>query len=641
MNPYKTLEFDQILETLATLALSSAAKEKLLALRPFLSEKELKQKILETTEAKKIIDSIGTPPLVAMTALSETLKLCEKWAMLLPEQLAEVAQFLSACKRMKSYLKRAESFEVAVAYYGGGLYELSSLVHEIENAIRNGAVDGQATPQLRDIRRKIENANSAVKAKLDSILRGKKEYFADSYVAVRNGRFVLPVKKEYKHQVSGSVIDSSGSGNTYFIEPAAVKKLVDDLELLKIDEDNEIRRILYTLTALVGEQLSEIRTNVNLFETLDFVFAKAKLSLQMNAEPAPVNTDRLLVLKKARHPLLDPAVCVPLDFEIGGAVRGVIITGPNTGGKTVALKTAGLLSLMAQCGLHIPAEKGSTVCMNANILCDIGDGQSISENLSTFSSHIKNVIEILKNTTTESLVILDELGSGTDPAEGMGIAVAILAELKESGCLFIATTHYPEIKEYAAKTEGMINARMAFDRESLKPLYQLTIGEAGESCALYIAQRLGLPPHMLKRAHKEAYAGKTGEIADAHFADLSEAAPQKPLAKSIIQKEVLTAYQTKINQFSMGDSVMILPEKSIGIVYKPENDKGEVIVQVKGQKITVNHKRVKLITAAAELYPDIENYDFSIIFDSVDNRKAKHQMGRKYTKDLAISYEDE
>lgn len=255
---------------------------------------------------------------------------------------------------------------------------------------------------------------------------------------------------------------------------------------------------------MVAESISLMNENIRLIEKLDFIFSKGKLSIDLDAVAPAINTERRIILKDARHPLMDRALNIPLQFEIGSQAQGIIITGPNTGGKTVAIKTVMLSCIMAQCGLHV-ACKEADICMNSSYLCDIGDGQDITENLSTFSAHIKNVLEVLREVHRDSLVIMDEMGSGTDPTEGMGIAIAILEELRKSGCLFLVTTHYPEVKDYADKTEDIINARMTFDKETLKPTYQMVIGEAGESCAFYIADRLGMPNEMLKTAVRAAY----------------------------------------------------------------------------------------------------------------------------------------
>ena len=644
MNKYAvTLEFNKIIEMLLDNAVSPKAQERLSLLRPYLNEAECKRRMKETTDSKRLLESLGTPPLSSMNELDKILDLCSKGAMLVPEQFEEVSQFLLACRRMKSYLKRAESLGNDIAYYGSSIDALNDLCEEIEHSIRNGRVDDAASPKLKDIRRRKENVHQQIRSKLESILRSKKEWFADSFVSMRNGHFVLPVRKEYKNMVAGSLIETSSTGGTCFIEPSAVRRLQEDISTLAVEEENEERKILYTLTSLVDEQLPVFKTNIDIMETLDVIFAKAKLSVQMKANAAVINMNRRIIIKAGRHPLLNQSECVPLDFEIGNEIRGVIITGPNTGGKTVALKTVGLLSIMVQSGLHVPATAGSEFSMNNMILCDIGDGQSITENLSTFSSHIITINDILKKSTGESLVLLDEVGSGTDPAEGMGIATAILEELKNKGCLFVATTHYPEIKEYAMRTPGLVNARMAFDKESLKPLYKLEIGEAGESCALYIAKRLGFPEHLLRLAHYAAYKeyNSSKVIASENKESFvnSEFTPDSGTPVLIKETPKNPIPQNRSSRFNIGDSVMIFPQKELGLVYQTANDHGEIGVQIKGQKKLISHKRIKLHVPAGELYPP--DYDFSIIFDTVENRKARHKMGKKHNPDLIIEYSNE
>ncbi len=642
------LEYPKIIELLCENAVSDQAKLKLQQLKPYLSEAEVRAKLNDTTEARKILDQIGSAPLASMKDVAMLLELAEKGAMLVPQQFTQIELFINACKRMKSFLKRAEVLNVGIAGYGGSIYELSNLLNEIQNTIRNQTIDDNASKELKDIRRKIEQVNSEMKSKLESQLRSKKEWFTDGYVSLRNGHYVLPVKKEYKHMVSGSVMDISSSGSTYFIEPTVVSKLKDELSLLEIAESNEERRILYVLSAIVSDNANEIRLNMEAMETLDFIFAKAKLSADMKGVPSKINTDRKIQITNGRHPLLKVEECVPLNFTLGDGMKGIVITGPNTGGKTVALKTVGLLQLMAQSGLHVPCESAD-LCMNNAVLCDIGDGQSITENLSTFSSHITNIINILKQTNEDSLILLDELGSGTDPAEGMGIAIAILEELKDKSCLFVATTHYPEVKEYADKTPGLKNARMAFDRESLKPLYRLEIGEAGESCALYIAKRLGLPKRMLERAYLEAYHKehqhhKDGDIIQIDL--LKDATDDTLLTDSALSTHLkitktapAKSVSTRSQRFQIGDSVVVYPQKKIGIVFQTADEKGDVGVQIQKRKEYINHKRLQLKVSAQEMYPD--DYDFSIIFDSVANRKARHKMEKGYQKDLEIVYDEQ
>ena len=643
MNQNYTLEFHTILERLAGLAMSEGAREKLLALQPSLNESQCRNNMHETTEARKMLDAVGNPPLSLMKELDPIISSVHQGAMLFPEQLVNVSQFLSSCKRMKSYLRKSEFLNVDIAFYGGSLHELNGLQEEIERSIRNGIVDSSASPALHQVRRKLENAAAAVKTKLADILRSNKAWFADGYVTTRSGRFVLPVKKEYKNQVNGTVIEASGTGSTYFIEPASVRRLQDEITVLQLEEEEEIRKILCALTALVEEQIAEIEQNREHMETLDFIFAKAKFSAQMQAIPVPLTTDRRIIIRQGRHPLLKQESCVPLDFQLGGEYQGIVVTGPNTGGKTVALKTVGLLSLMAQSGLHVPAAEGTTFCMNNAVLCDIGDGQSIAENLSTFSAHLTGIIQILEHTTDETLVLLDELGSGTDPAEGMGLAIAILDELRHKNCLFVATTHYPQVKEYAMQSKGLINARMEFDRDTLKPLYSLSIGEAGESCALHIAERLGFPPHMLKRAYAEAYKPNGASLPEeAQRFDANATMDTKPGRSSVprLKKDAPPkTVQHGGQKYQIGDSVTVYPQKEVGIIFKRSDEKGMLGVQIKGKKQFIRHKRVKLLVPATELYP--EDYDFSIVFDTVENRKARHRMEKGHQPGLTVTYKED
>ena len=622
-DPQITLEFNVIKDQLCAYAISADGRERLWALAPWPSLRLCREKLAETTAARTILDALGAPPLSAMEALGADLELCEKGAMLSARQLEGVSRFLTSCKRTRQYLQKAEYLDLDLAYYGRGFQDLEDLKEELDAAVQGGQVLDSASPALRDLRRKIERQSSQIKEKLGALLRGRKNMFTDSYVSMRNGRYVLPVKKEFKHQVSGSVVEVSGTGGTYFIEPTAAAKLQEEINALRIEEDGEERKVLYTLTALVDEALPALRLNMEAMTVLDAAFAKARLSAAMDARAPEMTAERALSLTQARHPLLDRDACVPLDFPAPAGVRGAVITGPNTGGKTVALKTIGLFSLMAQSGLHVSAQAATLPLFDA-VLCDIGDGQSITENLSTFSSHITAVIDILGRATPDSLVLLDELGSGTDPAEGMGIAVAILEELRVKGCLFVATTHYPEVKDYAQRTPGLVNARMAFDRDSLRPLYRLELGEAGESCALYIAQRLGFPAHMLDRAR----AAVEGKLPDG----------STPAARSALKEDYVPASQAQIFAYSIGDSVEVGTDGVLGLVYQPADGKGMVGVQIQGKKQLVNHKRLKLKTPASELYPP--DYDFSILFDSVAVRKARHQMERKFTKGLSIELEE-
>ncbi|MBQ4529022.1 MAG: DNA mismatch repair protein MutS [Lachnospiraceae bacterium] len=602
------------------------AKEEIGNTVPIMEESKLLARQRDTSEARILLEKGGTPPLVSLEGMMELIDIAEKGGCLMGQQLEQIEIILVAVKRLKDYLNRCKQFEVSLAYYGENLEELEDVKEMIHLQIRNGAVDSNASKLLKSLRADIEKAERKMREKAELVMKSHKECMSDSFSTMRNGHICIPVKKEYKFKISGSVIDKSSTGNTLFIEPASVAKYYEELQLLKIDEENEERRILYSLTAMVADAAEGMKGNAKVIEKLDFIFSKGKLSMEFDGVEPKINVDRRIVLKDGRHPLMDKSICVPLQFEIGDRIQGIVITGPNTGGKTVAIKTVALNCMMAQCGLHVACREAE-ICMNSNFLCDIGDGQNISENLSTFSAHITNVLDILKKVNKDSLVIMDELGSGTDPTEGMGIAIAILQELKKSGALFLVTTHYPEVKQYAEQEEGILNARMTFDKESLRPLYQLVLGEAGESCAFYIAQKLGMPATMLECAIQAAYGQERAK--GYNFQNASKEI-KKETTLTVKKKKIPKKSLEQAMKYQRGDSVMVYPDKKIGIVCETVNEKGVLRVQLQGKKIWINHKRVKLLVAAEELYP--EDYDFSIIFDSVENRKLRHKMERKYVE---------
>lgn len=629
----RDLEFDKIKEIWMKEALTDWAKEEIKSIRPYMSEGELLTKLRDTREARILIENMGNPPLVSLSGIKDMILSAKKGECLSARELEEIERSLVAVRRLKDYLCRGKQYELSLPYYEENLNAIESLKETIQLQIRSGRVDDYASKLLRNLRADIDRVKAKMKEKADSIIRANKDCMSDTFSTLRNGRICLPVKKEYKHRISGGVIDKSSTGNTLFIEPESVARYYEELQLLIIDEENEVRRILYTLTAMVIDNSDLMDENIRMIEKLDFMFSKGKLSLKLNAVMPKINTERIIKLKDGRHPLMDEKICVPLQFEIGNGIVGVVITGPNTGGKTVAIKTVALNCMMAQCGLHVTC-RDANICMNSNYLCDIGDGQNLSENLSTFSAHISKVLEILKNVNRDSLVVMDELGSGTDPTEGMGIAIAILEELKKSGALFLVTTHYPEVKNYADKETSIVNARMTFDKESLRPLYQLVLGEAGESCAFHISSRLGMPKSMLDTAIKAAYGDKIPK--DLEFGTTSVEYKYKSRS-TILKKPSLPKLYAPNDKFQIGDSVIIYPDKKIGIVCEPVNDKGVLRVQLQKKKIWINHKRVKLHVAASKLYPD--DYDFSIIFDIVENRKLRHKMSKKHIEGAEIILE--
>lgn len=638
----QVLELDQIKKMWMDLTLTEGARCKIAETQPYLEEGELLSRLRETTQARVLIEKGGNPPLVSLSGIKDLILAAQKGSCLSGYELEEIEKALVAIKRLKEYLNRCKQYQVSLAYDEEGLDSQEELREWILLQIRNGAVRDDASKLLRSVRGDIERAENKMREKADSMMRSHKEWMSDSFSTFKNGHVCIPVKKEYKLKVGGSIIDKSSTGNTLFIEPTAAAKYFEELQNLKIEEENEERRILYTLSALVADAAPVIEHDMELVEKLDFIFSKGKLSIAYDGIEPKINMERRIRIKDGRHPLMDPKICVPLQFQIGEAIKGIVITGPNTGGKTVAIKTVALNSIMAQCGLHVACREAD-ICMNSNYLCDIGDGQNLSENLSTFSAHIQNVLEILKQVNQDSLVIMDELGSGTDPTEGMGIAIAILEELKRSGALFLVTTHYPEVKQYAQQEEQIVNARMTFDKESLQPLYQMIIGEAGESCAFAIAKRLGMPSSMLQIAARAAYGEESfsqqkqdirGEV-QSQLSVEEKYFNSKQQKTSVLQRRrEIGPKQQKAARFRLGDSVMVYPDKKIGIICRTTDEKGVLQVQLPDKKIWVNHKRIKLHVAAEELYP--ENYDFSILFDSVANRKLRHQMEKRHVEGQEI-----
>ena len=620
-----TLNFDQIISQLQNQAVSPAAREALSHLTPSLMEGECRARMEETTAARRVLEQLGTPPLAIMEGLEEAITGAVQGAMLSPEQLCGVARFAASVRALRRYLENSAAISPAMASWRVELPALSELEDTIDRCVREDAVLDEASPTLRTLRRRREVLGQELREKLNRILARHKTYLADSYITQRAGRYVVPVQRRYQSSFEGTVVDASAKGGTVFMEPAGIVPLRQELDALEIDIDCEERRVLYQLSGEVADQEAALRRSSRAMVALDVLFARARYSVQLNARPVTLTATRRIVLKEARHPLLPPERCVPLSLTLEGEDCGIAITGPNTGGKTVALKTVGLMCLMAQCGLHLPCAEGTELGLCDGVYCDIGDSQSITQSLSTFSGHMTNVIRMLRLVSRDSLVLLDELGSGTDPAEGSGIAIAVLEELLRRGCRFLVTTHDPQVKQWAVDTPGVVPARMAFDRETLSPLYRLELGQAGESCALEIARRLGLHERLLRRAAEAAGVPVT-----------LPAAPPMTVPATRLQR-VRPAVQT-VQRFSVGDSVTVQPEGIIGIVYRPEDEAGNVIVQVRGEKRTLRHTRLQLRVPASELYPP--DYDFSIIFDTVANRKAAHDMARKFDPTRRIVHQE-
>ena len=620
-----TLGFDRIIQQLQEQAVSQAARQQLAETEPILHEGLCRARMEETTAARCVMENAGTPPLTDTEETETGLIQAAQGGMLLPAQLSFIARFCSTVQRLRRYLQGAQIYSAGIASWHTELPDLNELQQDIERCVREDTVLDDASPGLKNMHRQREYAERSIREKLNQIMLRHRNELADTYITQRNGIYVVPVQKKFRNAFPGTVVDTSARGGTVFMEPAAVRELRQELEALQIDIDTEERRILWELSDRVASDETAMRDALRVMRDLDVLFARAKLSMEMKARAVQVTAERKIRLVDARHPLLDRGTCVPLNLELSVPETGIAVTGPNTGGKTVCLKTVGLLTLMAQSGLHIPCGEGTVIAMMDRVLCDIGDSQSISQNLSTFSGHMTNVIRMLGECSRESLVLLDEPGSGTDPAEGSGLAAAILEELLRRHCFFMVTTHDPQIKQWAEQTERVVSARMAFDRESLKPLYHLEMGMSGESCAIEIARRLGMHEGLLARARQVADFGPGAK----------PEAIRKPMRIPSGRLQRLSAKtEGSFERFSMGDSVQLLPDKKNAIVYQPADDDGNVVIQFQGRRMTVRHNRLKLLVPASELYPP--DYDFSIIFDTVANRKAAHTMERKFDPDAVI-----
>ncbi|WP_035121423.1 endonuclease MutS2 [Cohnella panacarvi] len=503
-----TLEYDKIIQKLAAAAATSLGREEAEKLYPSQELRVVERRLAATDEAARAIALKGSPPFGGITDVRASLYRAKLQGMLQPAELFEIAQFIMGSRRLNKFISSADE-ELTLPLLTDlcePLTDFKAIEDEIRRCVdEQGEVLDSASPELASVRRDIRINAGRAREKLESLIRSSsvQKMLQDALITQRNDRYVIPVKAEYRSHFGGIVHDQSGSGATMFIEPEAVVQMNNKLRELTLKEQQEIERILRKLTEAVGERADLLTGDVELIGQLDFIVAKASLAHSMMATLPAVNDEGKLLLRRARHPLIDQKNVVPIDIELGDDYSAIIVTGPNTGGKTVSLKTIGLLSLMAMSGLFVPADEGSVLCVFDGIYADIGDEQSIEQSLSTFSSHMTNLISMLGQVTSRSLVLLDEVGAGTDPAEGSALAIAILEHLHRIGCRMIATTHYSELKAYAYNREGIINASMEFDVATLRPTYRLLVGVPGRSNAFAIAERLGLPKSIIEHARGE------------------------------------------------------------------------------------------------------------------------------------------
>ena len=641
----KMLEYHKIIESLKEYAHSSLGKKRVEKLKPLINLEAIRIQIQETTEAKAMLMKNPRVPLDGLDGFENVYNKIGKNHCLNPGDFTATAELINGTRKMKAYMKNMDVVAPVVSSYVYSMKELSDLENNIHSCIGNGRVIDKASSTLNKIRKKKSVIEDRIKSKLQNYLNSSthSKHLQDKIISSRDGRYVIPIKQQYKNSFEGDVLDSSRTGSTLFVEPEAVKKLQNELNVLLIEEEKEVYIILSKLTAQLEAHQHDIQIILETLENYDFLFAKAKHSQHIKGNPINIVDDNKVNIINGKHPLLG-VDAVPLDFNIGYNYRSLIITGPNTGGKTVVLKTVGLLTLMVQSGLHIPAHEDSQLSMFIDILTDIGDGQSIEQSLSTFSSHVKNIIGILSCAEPSTLVLIDEIGTGTDPSEGSGLAMAILEELQKSGATTVASTHYSEIKTFAQEHPSFENGSMGFDINTLKPLYKLSIGIAGESNGFLIALRLGMKKDIVKRAHKLIYKEDKDydmdfeeietvedEIIKDHISLLNEQREQKQYRKQVTKDKVE-------HTFSLGDSVHVSTMGRTGIVFELENPKGELGVMIMHKKFTINKKRLKLHIEAKELYPD--GYDLNIVFESKDSRRLDHAMNKKHVEDTVRLIKD-
>ncbi|EPY6472846.1 endonuclease MutS2 [Clostridium sporogenes] len=501
----KVLEFNKIQEILKNYTCTKAAKDTIEDLKPYDSVYEVREHLEETKEAFKLLVTRGAPPFEGVYDIRSGISLAEKGSTLLPGQLLKIAAVLRCARRFKEYINHKEEEESyrVLEDICEGIFSLPKIEEEIFNAIEGeDEISDRASSTLYNIRRSLKEKNYSVRDKINSLVRSYSSYLQENIYTVRGDRYVLPVKAEHKGAVPGLVHDQSSTGATLFIEPMSLVNLNNEIKELMLKEKAEIERILSVLSSKINANITGVKTDANIVWELDFIFAKAKFASEYNCTCPTINDEGIVDIIEGRHPLIARREVVPISVKLGDEFTSLMITGPNTGGKTVTLKTVGLIHLMAMSGLMIPARENSVISYFNNVFADIGDEQSIEQSLSTFSSHMKNIVEIMDKADENSLVLFDELGAGTDPTEGAALAISILENLRKRGSKIIATTHYSELKAYALRKEGVENASVEFDVETLRPTYRLLIGIPGKSNAFEISKRLGLPDYIIDFARE-------------------------------------------------------------------------------------------------------------------------------------------
>ena len=652
----RVLEYNKIIDLLATKASSSLGLKYIEELTPKPDYKEVKDMLEETSEAQGILIKRGHVNLGGIQDVSDSVKRAEIGAVLDPGSLLKISDNLRAARNLKRSLTPGEEEDFnypMIQSLSDSLYVYRDIEEEINNAIISEIeISDNASPTLRSIRRGILQKNQSIRTKLNSIISSTtyQKYLQDAIISVRGDRFVVPVKPEYRSQVSGIIHDQSSSGATLFIEPMSIVEMNNELRKLKLDEQEEIERILTELTKLVGEVAGDILSNQVILGKLDFVFAKGKLSLSMKAIEPILNEEKNINIKNGRHPLLDADKVVPNNIYLGEDFDTLVITGPNTGGKTVTIKTIGLFALMTQSGLHIPADYGSSMCVYDNVFADIGDEQSIEQSLSTFSSHMTKIVGILNEVNSDSLVIFDELGAGTDPVEGAALAIAILEDVNMAGAKCIATTHYSELKNYALTKDRVENAAVEFDVNTLSPTYKLLIGVPGKSNAFEISRKLGLRDYIIDRA-KEFINTDNIELEDVlqnveknRIKAEEERAEAEQLKKEI--EYVKAEYDRKLEKLNVSREKMMEKARSeaFSITRQAKEEADNILKELRNMEMEMASKeknkkiealRKELADSMGNLQPSVK----SMIVPKVSNKEIKDLKSGDEVKVITLNQE--
>lgn len=611
------LDYNEIKSIIKTYTLSGLGKKNIDKMRPYTDIDIIRKKLKDVEEAKKMILDGVNPTLYGISDINQLLDKSTKGMILKADELIALSDLIRGGRLLKKYMLKMEYIAPNLAVYSLSMWDLEFLEDEINAMILNGKIRDQADPQLNKIRKKILNLEEQIDIKANSILNRKdwSQYLQENYVTKKNGHYVVPIKVAYKNKVSGEVIEYSASGSTAFIEPNIIKKQVANLQVLKGLEKEIEYQILAYLTGFILENEKEIKINIDVIGEYDFIFAKAKYAAELKAELPILKDEEKIMIKNGRHPLISENV-VPLNFEIGENYRTLVITGPNTGGKTVTLKTIGLLQLMVQSGILPPSNKDSVYTVLEDILVDIGDSQNLKNSLSTFSGHMNRLVRITNTAKPGILVLSDEIGTGTDPREGSALGMAILESLYEKGALTVVTTHYGEIKDFSQKCIGFENARMLFDKKTLKPKYILEIGKSGDSNAFWISEHLGLDRKILAKAKK--YSNSIGSI-KTEF-------PEEIELKHKIKKQKPNKTKVFDSNFEKGDRVIDLNKKNEVIFFEGPDKFGIVNLFNDRNKLfyTEHISRIKLKLKANELYPI--DYDLNQIFISWEKRKLEKDI---------------